>query len=421
MTVNVVRRKTCRLCDAAQVDLVVKMEPIPLAEQYAATREAARAEKTYPVDLYMCRACGHVQQLDVIDSKTLWEGYTYFSGQAKGMVEHFEDVAASVIRRHQPPAGRLVVDIGSNDGSLLKPFKKAGYRVLGVDPAKEIARAATEAGIETIPDVLSLSLAEEIRRKHGPASVVCAFNAFAHADNMGEMADSIRTLLAPDGLFFFEVQYLLDVIDRVLMATIFHEHMSHHSVKPMKSFLERHGMELIGLERVEIQHGSLIGTVQLAGGRRRADASVDQMLALETERRLDQAATLRGFADKLTGLKEGAARLVEKWKSSKATVIGYGAARSGPTILSQLKLADSIEFIVDDHPQKVGKFSPGDGIPIRPTRELLQRMPDYAVILAWVHANKIIQSNREYLDKGGQFVAVCPDIRVVGSKGEFRP
>ena len=128
-----------------------------------------------------------------------------------------------------PPTGSLVIDIGSNDGSLLKPFKQAGHRVLGIDPAKSVARRAVEAGIPTIAELMTPDLARKIREQHGPAHVVCAFNVFAHADDLSAMAESIRTMLAPDGLFFFEAQYLLDIVDGMLIATIFHEHMSYHS------------------------------------------------------------------------------------------------------------------------------------------------------------------------------------------------
>lgn len=420
MTVNVSRRETCRLCEGRNVELVVKLAPIPLAERYATSSQVAREENVYPVDLYMCVDCGHVQQLDVIDSQSLWEGYTYYSGQAKGMVEHFEQVSANVIRTYQPPAGALVVDVGSNDGSLLRPFQKAGYRVLGVDPATEIALQATQSGIETIPELLSLRLAREIRQKHGPAHVVSVFNAFAHADNLGEMAESIRHMLDADGVFAFEAQYLLDVIDKILIGTIFHEHMSHHSVKPMRRFLSRHGMELIDVERVPIQHGSLIGTAQLAGGRRRVRDSVGQLLELEEKRGLDRAATLKAFADRIKQLRDGAGDLVDEWKRSNVSVAGYGAARSGPNLISQLGLKGVIEFIVDDHPQKVNRYSPGDGIPILPTAELYARMPAYTIILAWVHAERIIENNREYLDRGGHFVVLCPEIKVVGSRGKVR-
>ena len=420
MNVKVTHRETCRLCDSPRVERVVKLEPIPLSENYATTSEEGKKAPRYPVDVYMCAACGHVQQLDVIDSESLWAGYTYFSGQAVGMADHFRQVAAKIRNTYQPPAGSLVVDIGSNDGSLLRPFKEAGHRVLGIDPATEIARQATQTGIETIPKLMSLRLAREVRDKHGPAHVVCMFNAFAHADNMHEVAESIRTMLAPDGIFVFEAQYLLDIIDRVLIATIFHEHMSHHSVKPLTQFLRRHGMELIDVERAPIQHGSLIGTVQLQRGRRPVQRSVAELLELEAQRGLDRVETLREFGRKVVQLRERTSALARDWKKAGVTVAGYGAARSGPTLISQLGLSGVVDFIVDDHPQKVNRYSSGDGIRILPTAELLKRMPAYTVILAWVHAQKIIDTNREYLEKGGHFVVLCPETRIVGRESDKR-
>ena len=418
MTVTVFHRETCRLCGSPKVERVLKLEPIPLSENYSADSETGRTAARYPVDVYMCADCGHVHQLDVIDSKSLWENYTYYSGDAKGMPEHFARVAAKVMQQYRPAAGSLAIDIGSNDGSLLKPFKAAGHRVLGIDPAKEIARQATAAGIETIPELMSLELARRIRRDYGPASVACMFNAFAHADNMGEVADSIREMLAPDGVFVFEAQYLMDILDRVLIATIFHEHMSHHSVKPLVGFLGRHGMELIDIERVPIQHGSIVGTVQLKGGNRPVRESVRALLDLEAKRGLDKLETMRAFAAKVAGLRQRTSALMQKWKREGRSIAGYGAARSGPTLISQLGLSGAIGYIVDDHPQKVGRYSSGDGIPIVPTAELLQRMPEYTIILAWVHAAKIIETNREYLDKGGHFVVLCPETRIVGRDGD---
>lgn len=419
-TATVTHRESCRLCGSKNVERVVNLEPIPLSENYSTDRDVAANAPRFPIDVYMCADCGHVQQLDVIDSKNLWESYTYYTGNAKGMPEHFQQVANSMIQKSEPPPGALVVDIGSNDGSLLKPFKMAGYRVLGIDPAKEVAQRAIDAGIPTIPALMSLDLARQIRKEHGPTHVVCAFNVFAHADDLGEMADSVRTMLAPDGLFFFEAQYLLDIIDGVLIATIFHEHMSHHSVKPMVQFLERHGLELIAAERARIQHGSLIGTVQLKGRSRPVEDSVGRLLALEAERHLDDLATLRKFDAKVKELRKRTMALMAKWKSAGAKIAGYGAARSGPTLISQLGLAGMIEYIVDDHPQKVGKYASGDGIPVVPTSQLLERMPDYTVILAWVHSQKIIESNREYLEKGGHFVVLCPETRVVGKDGNIK-
>ena len=189
MTATVSHRNTCRLCGSKDVRLVLKLQPIPLSEKYATDQSTAKAEQRFPVDVYMCADCGHVQHLDVINAKDLWDSYTYYSGEAKGMPEHFAQIAAKIRRTYDPPAGSLVVDIGSNDGSLLKPFKAAGHRVLGIDPAKSVARRAIEAGIPTIAELMTPDLARRIRNEHGPAHIVCAFNVFAHADDLSAMVD----------------------------------------------------------------------------------------------------------------------------------------------------------------------------------------------------------------------------------------
>ncbi|MFL2914736.1 MAG: methyltransferase domain-containing protein [Opitutales bacterium] len=413
--VKVHQRSTCRLCDSTNVEMVLKLEPIPLSENYCNDSETGKSAKRYPVDLYMCSDCGHVQQLDVIDSKSLWDNYTYYSGEAKGMPEHFQQVTEDIIKDFSPEIGSLVIDIGSNDGSLLVPFKRRGYKVLGIDPAKEIASQATQQGIETIPELMSLDLAKKIVKERGPAQVVCMFNAFAHADNMNEIAESIHHMLGEDGIFVFEAQYLMDIIDKVLIATIFHEHISHHSVKALTLFFNKHGLELINVQRVPIQHGSIIGTVQLKVGNREPDKSVKQLLHLEAERKLSEVEKLKEFGNTVQKLREKTQSLVKEWKYENAGVAGYGAARSGPTLISQLGLTGVIDYILDDHAQKVGKYSSGDGLEILPTSELCKRMPDYTVILAWVHSQKIIQQNQDYLEKGGKFVVLCPEITIIGN------
>lgn len=403
------------MCNSGNIEPVVKLAPVPLAEKYA-TDQSERDSSVYPIDMYMCKDCGHVQLLDVIDSDTLWDDYTYHSGQTRGIVEHFQEVSETVLVRHKPAPGSLVIDIGSNDGSLLRPFKEKGFKVLGVDPAKDIARKATESGIETIPSLLTMDLANRIRKDYGPASVITAFNVFAHADDMAGMADSIRTMLAPDGVFVFEVQYLLDIVDKMLLGTIFHEHMSHHSLKPMSKFLVAHGMELIDVERNNIQHGSIVGTAQLKGGPRKVSPAVGDLLAIEEERRLDRPEAMRAFVERLEKAKNRFAELMAEWKAKGASVAGYGAARSGPTLIANYSLAGVIEYIFDDHPQKVNKFSPGDHIKVLPTKELNTRKPDYTIILAWIHGKKIIANNQRYLEEGGHFVLCYPDVQVIGAE-----
>lgn len=413
MSVAVARRDTCRLCDSPEVKLVVNLNPVPLAEKYTTSSEEAQNAPRYPIDLYMCRKCSHVQLLDVINSKDLWADYTYHSGQTKGIVDHFQEVSQKIISKFQPTAGGLVVDVGSNDGTLLRCFKNAGYKVHGIDPAKEIAAKATASGIETTPSVMTTEVAKNIREKHGAASVITAFNVYAHADNLGDMTDSIRSLLANDGVFVFEVQYLMDIVDKVLIGTIFHEHMSHHSLKPLIQFLDAHDLELIDVERVSIQKGSIIGVAQPKGGPRQIASSVTELVKLEEQRRLDQIVVLEELNERIERNRKTARELVKNWKEQGFTIAGYGAARSGPTLMAQFEFDKVIEYIFDDHPQKINRFSPGNGVPVLPTAELLKKKPDVVVILAWIHARAIIEKSQEYLNAGGRFVICTPDIRVI--------
>lgn len=416
---RVYHRSTCRLCNSKNIKLAVKLAPIPLAEAYCMTADEGKKVPLFPVDVYMCCDCGHIQQLDVVDAKSLWSRYTYFSGSAKGMPEHFAEVAAHVLEEYPTPQDSLVIDIGSNDGSLLRPFQVAGYRVLGIDPAEPAAAEANRRGIPTINAPMTLDLAKRIRKEHGPAHLVFIFNAFAHMDNLQEIADCVATLLHEDGIFVFESQYIADIIEKRLIATIFHEHMSHHSVVALVPFLTQHGMTMLDICRVPIQHGSIIGVAQLENGPHEVRPTVEAFLNMERERGLDKINALYAFADDIAVMRKKLHSWVQSRLKEGASFAGYGAARSGPTLITQLGLENVLQCIFDDHPQKVGRFTSGEGTRIVPVHELYTRMPTYTVILAWVHAAKIIQEHHEYLERGGSFVVLCPQPRIVNRNGEI--
>lgn len=419
MTTIVEHRDTCRLCDSNNVNLVVNLQPIPLAEKYTATPDEAKNARKYPIDLYMCKDCAHVQLLDVIESKDLWKDYTYHSGQTKGIVKHFQEVSEKIISKYSIDENGLVVDVGSNDGTLLKFFKEAGHAVHGIDPAKEIAEKATASGIETTPSVLSHDTVKDITARKGKATCVTAFNVYAHADNLSDMTRCIRNLLNEDGIFVFEVQYLLDIVDKVLLGTIFHEHMSHHSLKPLIKFLDLHGLELIDVERVSIQKGSIIGVAQLKGDSREKSDIVSKMVSQEEKRKLDKHEVMEEFNNRLKNNRVYAQELMDDWKKEGLTVAGYGAARSGPTLMAQFSFDEVIEYIFDDHPQKVNLFSPGNGVLVLPTDELMKKKPDVVIILAWIHARAIIEKSADYINTGGVFVVCTPDVRIIDKHNPF--
>jgi SAM-dependent methyltransferase len=412
MPVHHHQRDTCRLCDSRRLELAVPITPTPIADAFVPQERRGESQECFPLDLYQCRACGHVQLRDVVDPQLLFGHYSYFSGRSPGLVRHFQEYADNVMQKCALPAGALVVDVGSNDGCFLRFFQQRGMRVLGIDPAENIAAAANAGGLETWPEYFQVSLAERLVRERGPAQVVAANNVFAHTDDMAGMADAVRTLLAADGVFVFEVSYVLDVIDHMLLGTIFHEHLCYHSVQPLDAFLRRHGLQLIDVERVSIQGGSLIGTAQRVGGPRGVAPSVAALAALEDRRGLHDPTTLRAFSARIEKVRGEVGELLAGLPA-ESTLAGFGAARGGTLLVYHFGLGPRLQFLVDDSPDKQQLFSPGYHIPVLPTAAMYERRPDYMFILAWVHSQAIIQNHQRYLERGGRFITCFPQIEVI--------
>jgi hypothetical protein len=221
---------------------------------------------------------------------------------------------------------------------------------------------------------------------------------------MAGMADAIRRLLADDGVFYFEVSYLLDVIERGLLGTIFHEHLCYHSVQPLERFLRAHDMELIDVERVPIQGGSIIGAAQPLGGPRPISSRVSELMALETEKRLHDPATLRSFSKHIERARSDLGVWLARIQSEGATCAGFGAGRHSTLLIYHFGLGPVLRFLVDDSPDKQNLFSPGWHIPVLPRSSLDEKKPDYVVILAWMYARQIVEKEAEYLARGGKFL-----------------
>ncbi|MEO5335374.1 MAG: class I SAM-dependent methyltransferase [Magnetospirillum sp. WYHS-4] len=407
------RRATCRLCGGASLSLVLELAPTPPANAFVTAAERGKAQETFPLDVFFCDDCAHVQLLDVVDPRVLFENYVYVSGTSPVFVRHFEDYATDIVGRFHPAPGGQVLDVGSNDGTLLRIFKDRGFTVLGVDPAKEIANRATESGIETIAGFFTPDLAEKIRAERGPAAIVTANNVFAHADDLAAIVQGIRGLLAPDGVFVFEVSYLVDVYEKTLFDTIYHEHVAYHSVKPLVGFLKRNGLELIQALRVDSHGGSLRGVAQLAGGPRPVDASVADLIALEERLGLHRAETLRGFATKIDRIRDDLAGRLKRLKSQGKVIAAFGAPAKATTLMYHFGIGpDLVDFIVDDSPLKQGLFSPGMHIPVLPSQAIYDRKPDYVVILAWNFATPIMDKHAAYRQDGGHFIVPLPTVEV---------
>ena len=369
--------------------------------------------KLYPIDMFLCLDCGLAQLLDIISPDVLYSDYIYTTSSSSEMQEHFPKYAKKVVENIRPSPNALVVDIGSNDGTLLQEFKKYGLRVIGVEPATEIARIATEKGVKTFAGFFTPDLAFQIKQEYGPAGIITANNVFANVDDLFTLTEGIRSLMAPDGVFVFESFYLADVIENKVFDFIYHEHLSAFSVAPVQRFFQHRGMQLIDVQRIPTKGGSLRYTIQLAGGPRKISSSVASMLQFEESFGLYRPETFKAFLVEIDSLKTSTVACLKKVKSEGKMVAGYGASITGTTLIYHFGIGEYLDFLVDDNPAKQGRFSPGQHIPVYDSRVLYDRKPDYVIILAWRYAEQILRKHKDFLKQGGKFIIPVPDFRII--------
>jgi len=392
---------------------VLSLTPTPPANAFVSEDQLQEVQSTFPLELYFCENCAHLQLLGIVDPAELFRNYVYVSGTSPSFVKHFEDYARTCMARFSLSPDDLVIDIGSNDGTLLKFFKTNGLKVLGIDPARAIAEKATADGIETWPEFFNQTIAEKVKAERGQARLVTANNVFAHADDLSSLTDSIRSLLAPDGVFVFEVSYLTDVYQDTLFDTIYHEHVSYHSALPLRQFFTSKDMDFFAAEKIASHGGSLRGMVQLAGGPHKADGSVQSLIDEEHSLALDRSETWLGYGEKINALKDQLVALLTKLKQNGKTIAGFGAPAKATTLMYHFNLGpDIVDFIADDATLKQGLFSPGLHIPVLPGQALYDKKPDYVVLLAWNFAPQIMSNHTKYLESGGHFILPLPEVKV---------
>lgn len=407
------RRASCRLCGGRRLALAFSLAATPPANAFVPAARVALPQPCFPLDVFFCHECTHLQLLDVVDPRTLYEDYVYVSGTSRQFVRHFAEYADSLWSYAGARAGDLVVEIGSNDGTLLQAFGRLGARVLGIDPARAIAEAATRAGIETLPEFFSAQLGARLRAERGPATIVAANNVFAHIDQLGEVLDGVGSLLAPGGVLAFEVSYLADVIRHTLFDTIYHEHLDYHAVRPLLPFLRARGFELVEAVRVDTHGGSLRALARRAADGPAVGASVAAALAEELALGLERIETYAQFAARVERLGAELRELLRGLKAQGKRIAGFGAPAKATTLMYHFGIgADLVDFIADDSPLKQGLFTPGMHIPVLPAAALAERRPDYVLILAWNFAGPIIEKHADFRARGGRFIVPLPRLEV---------
>lgn len=403
-------RSTCRLCGSGDLEVVIPLAATPPADHYVTATDLGRVQDSYPLDVRLCRDCGHAQLGVVVDPRHLYGDYIYVTSSSPGLDDHFARYAASVLERYPVASGGTVVDVGSNDGSLLRHFAGHGLRVLGVEPARRIAEQASAAGVETIAAFLDGATARTIVARTGGAALVTANNVFANVDDLDDFTTAVATMLRPDGLFIVETSYLVDLVRNMVWDTIYHEHLSYFTVTPLVRFFESHGLHLVHAERVGTKGGSV--RVFVAKDARKVDPSVAAMAA---EERACGIATPERFTAFMTVIEDRKAQLVdlvERAATEGRVVDGYGASNTTTTLLYHYGIGPLIRQLIDDNPIKQGRYSPGLHIPVVPFDGLRRMPPDDVLIIAWRFANAITPKVRRVLPPGARVIVPLPEVTV---------
>ncbi len=405
------RRKTCRLCESDKVVLGSQFVPTPPGDIFASYDKLGQKEEAFPLDIYLCPNCGLIQILDVVDPAVLYGTYIYRTQTSLGLPEYFRKYAEEVLAFVAPQAGGLVIDIGCNDGTLLRYYKEKGFKVLGVDPAP-IAQQVNASGIEVLQRFFNTELGKEIRSKYGTPSLVTANNVVANIDDLKDFFTGVRELIGQEGCFVFETGYGLDLVDKKLLDVVHHEHLSYFTVGSLQKSLGLYGLELIHVQHTISKGGCIRFYIQGKNGKRKVESSVSQMIEMETRKGIEKIKSFEPFNAFIHEIRERLEKELSARRARGATVVGYGASVGTTTLEHLFGLSDKIAYVVDDNPDRFGLYTPGHHIPVHPSPLLYDRRPQLVVVFAWRYIKSILDRHQAFVAQGGKFLVFLPEWKV---------
>jgi len=400
MTVN----SLCRICKSAKLHKVIDLGEQPLANAFLRTEQLTQPEARFPLEVYVCNECNLAQLIHVVDKETLFSDYIYFSSGMPKVSPYWQNYAEGVIDNFLENKSDLVVEIGSNDGILLQFFKEKGFRALGVDPAENIAPIAESRGVETVVEFFSEKTAVEIARDKGSAKVIIGNNVVAHIDDHHDLCRGVKKLLAPDGVFVFEVPYLVDMFENLAFDTIYHEHLSFLAVRPLVRLFEQFDLEIFDVQIVSAQGKS----IRVFVGRRGAHEvkkNVNDCLLKELSLGMDRIESYLDLAKKIEHCKEKTVRVLRDMAAKGKKNSAYGAPAKGNTVLNYYKIGPEIlGFAMDELPSKQGLYTPGMHVPVVSKAYAEKHRPEGYFLLAWNYLPVILEKERKFLQEGGRFI-----------------
>jgi SAM-dependent methyltransferase len=390
---------------------VLSLGITPLADALRRKEQLSQPEPVFPLNVAFCPHCSLMQLLETVPPEVLFcQDYPYYSSFSPALLKHSQANALDLIdSRHLNPDS-LVIELASNDGYLLKNFVEHGIPVLGIDPAEGPARAANTAGVPTLCTFFGEKLAHELGASGKAADVIIANNVLAHVADLHGFVEGVGTLLKEDGVAVIEMPYVKDLVDHCEFDTIYHEHLCYFSVTALDHLFRMHSLFLNDAKHLSIHGGSLRIYVEKHQNVSPALRSVLETEAAEKVNRFDY---YRNFAEKVEAIAKELRRLLVCFKEQGARIAAYGAAAKGSTLINYCGIgAEFVEFVVDRNTHKQGLYMPGQRIPVLAPEALVEKMPDYVLMLAWNFADEILEQQKAYRQGGGRFIIPVPNPRV---------
>lgn len=403
----------CQVCNSDNLHLILDLGHQPLCDTLLSKDALDKPEKTYPLKMIWCENCTNVQIDYCVDGREVYHpNYPYKTGITKELVEYQSEIVKSVVKKYKLTPNDLVIDVGSNDGTLLSGFKAEGIRILGVEPTN-IAKIAVANGIETIQAFFDIKISERIKKKYGEASVVIATNTFAHMQTIGEFIMGAYNLLRDDGVFISETHYLLDVVTGGQFDTFYHEHLRTYSLKSLITLFNQYDMTLTHGERGS-RYGGNIRVYVSKGKGRSVSSNVKKLLKLEEEFGLGKLETFKQFANRVKKARLEFMDFLIKTKKAGKKIVGNSCPGRCSTLLNYYGVDSELLPYLAEQPTslKLGMYLPGKHIPVVNNQILIEEQPDYVVILAWHYAKPIIEQLKARGLKS-DFVIPLPDFKIV--------
>ena len=402
--------KKCRVCNSENFTIVLKLKDTPLEDEFLKRKIY---QPTFPLELAICNECFYVFLPYVVSPNLSYKDYMYESSVTVGLNNHYDEYAKEIVEPKNVSPKSLAIDIGSNDGSMLKSLQKQKLRAIGVEPAKEISKHANDKNLHTINDFFSLELAHKIIKKEGKASIITANYMFANIDNLDDFILGIKTLLNVDGCFCIQTGYHPLQFSKNMFDYIYHEHFSYFTLSNLTFLLNKYDLMIVDASLTEPKGGSLRVIAKHKEKKYIPSKSLIDLLLKEESNNFNSHNFFYSLENNINEEKVRLVTTLEKIKKKNFKIVGLGASHSTTTLIYHFEIQRFLDFLIDDNEKKHNTYSPGFHIKVYDKKYLEIHDIKYLIILAWQHEQTIIKKYEKFLQKGGTILIPLPKFKII--------